>query len=84
MASRVKQKSCANWRNMSSVYRGLEAEVVYAKGLEAAKSIDYRRVVQLTYDSLGTIALLRRNVDDAHSYFLRSLKITFESGQTRE
>ena len=61
-----------------------EAEVMYAKGLAAAKRIDYRRVVQLTYDSVGTISLLQSKVDAAHSYFLKSLKITFESGQTRE
>jgi serine/threonine protein kinase/tetratricopeptide (TPR) repeat protein len=60
------------------------ARRAYERGLEAAESIEYRRVVQLTYDSLGTIALLAGQMDDAESYFTKSLRITFESGQTRE
>ncbi len=61
-----------------------QAKDAYQKGLHAARSIDYRRILQLAYDSLGSIALAETHLDDAYSYFLKSLKITFESGQTRE
>ncbi len=60
------------------------AQEAYEKGLEAASRTDYRRIVQLANDSLGTIALLEGRIDDSHSYFLKSLKITFENGQFRE
>ncbi len=61
-----------------------QARQAYERGLEAARSLDSVRVIQCAYDSLGTIALLEGRVDDAHDYFLKSLKITYESGQSRE
>jgi predicted ATPase len=61
-----------------------QAKKAYERGLAAARSIDYQRVVQLAYDSLGTIALLEGRVDDAQANFLKSLTITSENGQPRE
>jgi predicted ATPase len=60
------------------------ARKAYERGLMAAASINYRRVIQLAHDSLGTIALLEGRIEDAHASFLKSLKITAESGQSRE
>jgi serine/threonine protein kinase/tetratricopeptide (TPR) repeat protein len=56
----------------------------FLRGLQAAKDIHYSRVIQIASDSLGTIALLQGNIDEAQSYFIKSLTITERCGQVRE
>lgn len=56
----------------------------FQRGLDAAESVGYQRVMQLAYDSLGNLALFQQALPDAQSCFLKSLRITEESGQVRE
>ncbi len=61
-----------------------KAKEHYLCGLEAAEKLDYRRGLQIITDNLGFIALVEQDVELAHQYFLRSLKISRQSGQIRE
>ena len=60
------------------------AKDYFLRGLDAAKEIDYLRLLQISYDNLGTIALLEKDVDAAEQNFFNSLRISHQCGQTRE
>jgi len=53
-------------------------------GMQAAEKINYLRLLQRTYDGLGTAALLEHDVQQAEQFFIKSLRISQECGQTRE
>ena len=41
-------------------------------------------MLQISYDNLGTLALVEGDVQQAQQFFLQSLRISQECGQTRE
>ena len=41
-------------------------------------------MLQISYDNLGTLALMENDLDQAQQFFLKSLRISQECGQTRE
>ena len=53
-------------------------------GLKAAEAIHYLRLLQISYDNLGSVALFEGDIQQAQQYFLKSLHISQECGQTRE
>lgn len=53
-------------------------------GMQAAEEINYRRLLQRTYDGLGTASLLEHDFQQAKQFFIKSLRISQECGQTRE
>jgi len=61
-----------------------DAKAYFLRGVQAAKEIQYQRLLQITYDNLGTVALLEKEIAQAEQFFLSSLRISQESGQTRE
>ncbi len=60
------------------------ARVNFLRGVQAAEEINYLRLLQICYDNLGTIGLLKSDVDGAQQFFLKSLRISQKCGQTRE
>jgi predicted ATPase/class 3 adenylate cyclase len=60
------------------------AKAHFLRGMQAAEKINYLRLLQRTYDGLGTTALLEHEVERAQQYFMKSLRISQECGQTRE
>jgi len=60
------------------------ARANFLRGVQAAEQINYLRLLQICYDNLGTLALLGRDLDQAHQYFFKSLRISQNCGQTRE
>jgi predicted ATPase len=60
------------------------AKTHYLRGAQAAEAIDYLRLLQISYDNLGTVALLEGDIQQAQQFFLKSLRISQECGQTRE
>jgi len=60
------------------------AKVHFLRGMQAAEEINYLRLLQRTYDGLGTAALLEGDDSQAQQFFLKSLRISQECGQTRE
>ena len=52
--------------------------------MQAAEEINYLRLLQRTYDGLGTAALLEHDVQQAEQFFIKSLRISQECGQARE
>ena len=60
------------------------AKAYCLRGMQAAEKINYLRLLQRTYDGLGTAALLEHNVQQAQQFFIKSLSISQECGQTRE
>lgn len=54
------------------------------RGMKAAEEINYRRLLQRTYDGLGMAALLEHDFQQAQQFFIKSLQISQECGQTRE
>jgi predicted ATPase/class 3 adenylate cyclase len=56
----------------------------FLRGMHAAEEINYLRLLQITYDNLGTLALMENDIEQAQHFFVRSLRISQESGQTRE
>ena len=61
-----------------------EAKAYFLRGVQAAEEIQYQRLLQISYDNLGTVALLEKEIAQAELFFIRSLRISQESGQTRE
>lgn len=51
---------------------------------KAAEQINYLRMLQITNDNLGTVALLEGDIQQAQQFFIKSLNISQECGQTRE
>jgi tetratricopeptide (TPR) repeat protein len=60
------------------------AKTHFTRGVEAAEEINYLRMLQISYDSLGALALIENHVRQAEQFFLKSLRISNECGQTRE
>jgi tetratricopeptide (TPR) repeat protein len=60
------------------------AKAYCLRGMQAAEEINYRRLLQRTYDGLGTASLLELDFQQARQYFIKSLQISQECGQTRE
>ena len=60
------------------------AKTHFLRGMQAAEEINYLRLLQRTYDGLGSVALLERDVQQAQQFFLKSLRISQECGQPRE
>jgi tetratricopeptide (TPR) repeat protein len=56
----------------------------FLRGVQAAEEISYLRLLQISYDNLGTLALMEKDVEQAQQFFLMSLRISQECGQTRE
>lgn len=54
------------------------------RGMQAAEEINYRRLLQRTYDGLGMATLLEHDFQQAQQFFIKSLQISQECGQTRE
>ena len=54
------------------------------RAVQAAEEINYLRMLQICYDNLGAVALLESDVEQAQQFFLKSLRISQECGQTRE
>jgi tetratricopeptide (TPR) repeat protein len=61
-----------------------EAQERYRRGLDAALEINYRRAIQHAYSNLGHVALLTGEPQEAEHYFLQSLSISENIGQSRE
>jgi predicted ATPase/class 3 adenylate cyclase len=60
------------------------AKLHFLRGMQAAEEINYLRLMQRAYDGLGTSALMEHDVQQARQFFLKSLRISQECGQTRE
>jgi len=60
------------------------AKAYFLRGMQAAEEINYLRLLQRTYDGSGTVALLEQDVQQAEQFFIKSLRISQECGQTRE
>jgi hypothetical protein len=60
------------------------AKTHFVRGVQAAEEINYLRMLQCCSDFLGTLALIDGDIPQAQEYFLRSLTISRECGQTRE
>jgi len=60
------------------------AKAYCLRGMQAAEEINYQRLLQRTYDGLGTAALLEHDFQQAEQFFIKSLRISQECGQTRE
>jgi len=56
----------------------------FIRGVQAGEEINYLRLLQISNDNLGTIALMENDFDQAKQFFLKSLRISQECGQTRE
>jgi predicted ATPase/class 3 adenylate cyclase len=60
------------------------AKQYFLRGMQAAEEINYLLLLQRTYDGLGMVALLEKDPEQAQQFFLKSLRISQECGQTRE
>lgn len=55
-----------------------------SRGMQAAEEINYLRLLQRTYDGSGSAALQEHDVAHARQFFIKSMRISRECGQTRE
>jgi len=60
------------------------AKAYFLRGMQAAEEINYLLLLQRTYDGLGMVALMEKDPDQAQQFFLKSLRISQECGQSRE
>ena len=60
------------------------AKAYFLRGMQAAEEINYLLLLQRTYDGLGMVALMENDPEQAQQFFLKSLNISQECGQTRE
>src|SRR5262249_44987595 len=60
------------------------AKANFLRGVQAAEQINYLRLLHICYDNLGTLGLRANDLNQAREYFLKSLRITQNCGQTRE
>jgi predicted ATPase len=60
------------------------AKAYFLGGMQAAEEINYLLLLQRTCDGLGMIALMEKDPGQAQPFFLKSLRISQECGQTRE
>ena len=92
----VMSKKLNNLFGLSSVLGIISAPISMAAGdisavkayllraVQAAEEINYLRMLQICYDNLGAVALLESDVEQAQQFFIKSLRISQECGQTRE
>jgi tetratricopeptide (TPR) repeat protein len=60
------------------------AKAYFLRAMQAAEEINYLLLLQRTYDGLGLVALMEKDPEGAQQFFLKSLRISQECGQTRE
>ena len=60
------------------------AKAYFLRGMQAAEEINYLLLLQRTYDGLGMVTLMEKDLEGAQQFFLKSLRISQECGQTRE
>ena len=60
------------------------AKAYFLRGMQAAEEINYLLLLQRTYDGLGMVAFMEKDPEQAQQFFLKSLRISQECGQTRE
>jgi tetratricopeptide (TPR) repeat protein len=60
------------------------AKTYYSRGAQQAEEIDYVRMLQICYETLGTLALIEQDLEQAQQFSLKCLRISQECGQTRE
>jgi hypothetical protein len=56
----------------------------YLRGVEQAQRIGYKRLLQICYEPLASLALAENDVEQAQQYALSCMRISQECGQTRE
>ena len=60
------------------------AKTYYSRGAQQAEEIRYVRMLQICYETLGTLALIEKDLERAQQFSLKCLRISQECGQTRE
>jgi predicted ATPase/class 3 adenylate cyclase len=60
------------------------AKTYYSRGAQQAEEVNYVRMLQICYETLGTLALNEKDLEQAQQFSLRCLRISQECGQTRE
>jgi len=60
------------------------AKTYYSRGAQQAEEINYGRMLQICYETLGTLALIGKDLEQAQQFSLKCLRISQECGQTRE
>jgi hypothetical protein len=60
------------------------AKTYYLRGAQQAEEINYARMLQICYETLGTLALIEKDLEQAQQFSLKCLRISQECGQTRE
>ena len=60
------------------------AKTYYSRGAQQAEEINYGRMLQICYETLGTLALIEKDLEQAQQFSLKCLRISQECGQTRE
>jgi len=60
------------------------AKTYYSRGARQAEEINYVRMLQICYETLGTLALIEQDLEQAQQFSLKCLRISQECGQTRE
>ena len=60
------------------------AKTYYSRGAQQAEQVNYRRMLQICYETLGTLALIEKDLEQAQQFSLRYLGLSQECGQTRE
>ena len=56
----------------------------YLRGAQQAEEIHYGRMLQICYETLGTLALIEEDLERAQQFSLKCLRISQDCGQTRE
>lgn len=62
----------------------VQAKELYQLALQTALASNFRRGVQQICNNLGLVNYLLEEFEEAQAYYLQSLRIAFENGQTRE
>jgi predicted ATPase len=61
-----------------------DTKTYYLRGAQQAEEIHYGRMLQICYETLGTLALIEKDLEQAQQFSLKCLHISQECGQTRE
>jgi tetratricopeptide (TPR) repeat protein len=62
----------------------VQAKELYQLILKTAQASNFRRGVQQIVNNLGLVSYLLEEFEEAEGYYLRSLRIGYQNGQTRE
>ena len=60
------------------------AKSYFLRGIQAAEDINYPLLLQRIFDGLGMVAVMEKDPEQAEQFFLKSLRISQQCGQTRE